>query len=382
MTRFSCMRRLFALIVKEFLAIVKDPKSRFVVVGPPVIQFFVFGYAATYDLKNVPYAVLDQARTAETRALLARFEAAEAFRRVRTLNTVDQIEPVINRQEARLVLHLDGEFARCLRSGRSAPLQVIADGRKSNVALIALGYVNRIVRAHNRRSLDRARSAGPGSRVRLDDRAWFNRNLRSRWFITSALGGIICMVVVLVLTALSVAREREFGTFDQLLVAPFSSWEILIGKSVPGMVFGLADALILSMAAVWWFGVPFRGSVGVLTLLLSVFTLAIVGVGLFISSLSRTMQQALLGGFIFIMPAVILSGFATPLANMPVWLREATRINPVRYVVTALRRLFLEGVELRALWPQMWPLAAIACVTLPLAAAFFRSCRPCGPPAP
>jgi ABC-2 type transport system permease protein len=180
------------------------------------------------------------------------------------------------------------------------------------------------------------------------------------------------MVVVIVLTSLSVAREREFGTFDQLLVAPFSPHEILIGKAVPGMLFGVADGLLMSLAAVLWFGIPFRGSMFCLVLILATFVLSIVGVGLFISSLSRTMQQGLLGAFIFMMPAVILSGFVTPLANMPQWLQQATIINPMRYVVIALRQVFLEGAGFSIVWPQLVPLLLSAVVMLPLAGWFFR----------
>lgn len=365
-------RRIFALIVKEFLAILKDPKSRFVVVAPPILQFFIYGYAATYDLKNAPYAVLDQSRTPASRDLLARFQAADAFRQVAELESPAEIEEMINNQAARLVLHIGPEFARDLQVGRTARVQVILDGRESNVALIALGYVNRIVLDFNRRLEVAQSTLTPAPRLRLDEHAWFNSNLQSRWFITSALGGIISMVVVMVLTSLSVAREREFGTFDQLLVAPFTPWEILAGKAIPPMTLGMAEGFLMSFAAAFWFGIPFRGSIAALAASLGLFVLAIVGVGLFISSLSRTMQQGLLGSFIFMMPAVILSGFTTPLANMPGWLEKSTRVNPMRYIVIALRRIALEGADIDVVWPQLWPLALIACVTLPVAGWFFR----------
>jgi ABC-2 type transport system permease protein len=211
---------------------------------------------------------------------------------------------------------------------------------------------------------------GPGAV--LVDRPWFNANLQSRWFIVSALGGIISMVVVMILTSLSVAREREFGTFDQLLVAPFMPGEILIGKSLPGMFFGLMDALLFCLGAVYWFGVPFRGTIPSLVLAISCFIIAMVGVGLLVSSLSMTMQQALLGSFVFMMPSVILSGFATPIENMPRWLQIGTLCNPLRHIITALRDIFLEGAGSSILWPQIWPLLLIACFTLSLAAWLFR----------
>jgi len=366
------VRRIIALTIKEFIMILKDPKSRFVIIGPPLIQFFVFGYAATYDLKNVRYAVFDESRTAESRQLLSRFEGSENFELTMTLLNEKEIAFMINREKARLVIHIGPEFSRDLHNGRPATLQVIVDGRNSNVALIALGYIGSIVEQYNQDLVKNGVVSMNGPGVVLVDRSWFNANLQSRWFIVSALGGIISMVVVMILTSLSVAREREFGTFDQLLVAPFNPGEILVGKSLPGMFFGIMDALLFSVGAVYWFGVPFRGTVPTLVLALGCFIITIVGVGLLVSSLSMTMQQALLGSFVFMMPSVILSGFATPIENMPHWLQIGTLINPLRHIITALRNIFLEGAGVSMIWPQLWPLLLMAGFTLPLAGWMFR----------
>jgi ABC-2 type transport system permease protein len=368
----NVLRRIVALVMKEFVMILKDPKTRFVVIGPPLIQFFIYGYAATFDVKNVRYAVFDEDRSVASRQLLARLKGSDNFQLVGTLTAEHQIDTVINGQKARLVIHIGPQFNRDLHNGRQAPVQIIVDGRNSNVALIAMGYINAIVEDFNRSLTATAspRAAGPG--VVLVERAWFNANLQSRWFIVSALGGIISMVIVMILTSLSVAREREFGTFDQLLVAPFTPGEILLGKSLPGMFFGLLDALIFSMGAVYWFSVPFRGTVPALLFSLACFIVTIVGVGLLVSSLSTTMQQALLGSFVFLMPSVILSGFTTPLENMPHWLQTGTLINPLRYITIALRMIFLEGADTADVWPHIWPLLIITSLTLPLAAWLFR----------
>jgi ABC-2 type transport system permease protein len=369
----SALRRIAALIVKEFVMILKDKKSRFVIIGPPLIQFFVFGYAATYDLKNVRYAVFDEARTAESRDLLARLDGSDSFERVATLSAAHQIDTMIDHQKARLVVHIGPGFSRDLYTGHPASVQVIVDGRNSNVALIAMGYIGTIVEDYNRRLVESGvleNGRAPG--VTLIDRAWFNANLQSRWYIVSALGGIISMVVVMILTSLSVAREREFGTFDQLLVAPFTPGEILVGKALPGMFFGLMDALLFSVGAVFWFGVPLRGSIVALLLTFICFIIAIVGVGLLVSSLAKNMQQALLGSFVFMMPAVILAGFTTPIENMPDWLQIGTLINPLRYVIVALRMIFLQGADTAVVWPQLWPLMIMAIVMLPLAGWLFR----------
>jgi ABC-2 type transport system permease protein len=364
------LRRISALILKEFAAILKDPRSRIVIVGPPLIQFFMFGYAATYDLKNVRYAAFDEDRSTESRQLLSRLMGSENFELVQTLHSDEQINTVIDRQRARLVVHIGPTFSRDLHNGVPTKIQVILDGRNSNVALVALGYLGTIVEQFNRDLAARG-IAGQGG-VLLEERAWYNANLQSRWFMISGLGGVISMVVVMILTSLTVAREREFGTFDQLLVAPFRPGEILIGKSVPGMLFGLLDALIFSAGAVLWFHIPFRGTLLALVIALACFIVTIVGVGLLVSSLSMTMQQALLGSFVFMMPAVILSGFTTPIENMPHWLQIGTYANPIRYIIQALREIFLEGAGLPMIWPQLWPLLLMACFTLPAAAWMFR----------
>ncbi|MFO7964768.1 MAG: ABC transporter permease [Desulfobacterales bacterium] len=366
------LRRIIILIWKEFKMVLKDPKSRIVVVGPPLIQFFVFGYAATFDLKNVRYAILDEASTTESRELSARFEASKTFKLVKNLSSCHEIASLLDNGEVRLVIHIGPEFSRKIHQAQTAQVQVLVDGRNSNVAMMALGYVGTIVTEYNQKIAAAEETNQDLPVLMLEERFWFNRNLESRWFIISALGGIISMVVVIIITSLSVAREREFGTFDQLLVAPFSPAEILIGKSIPGIVFGFFDALIFCIGAVYWFGVPFRGSVADLVLVLACFVIAIVGVGLLISSLSVTMQQALLGSFVFIMPAVILSGFTTPIANMPRWLQFGTLINPLRYIIEALRRIFLQGAETASIWPQLWPLIIMAFVTLPAAGWLFR----------
>lgn len=367
------LRRILALVVKEFLLVLKDKKSRFVIIGPPLIQFFVFGYAATYDLKDVRYAILDESRSTLSRQLLGKVDGSGIFRLTGDLSNQDQIAEFIDSEKARLVIHISRDFEERLRKSESVSIQVIADGRNPNVALIALGYLSSIVQQFNQDLVQQGLAETGSPRLQLVDRAWFNGNLQSRWFIVSALGGIISMVVVMILTSLSVAREREFGTFDQLLVAPFTPGEILVGKSLPGITFGLLDALIFSAGAVLWFHVPFRGTIIALVVSLLCFIVTMVGVGLLVSSLSMTMQQGLLGSFIFIMPAVTLSGLATPIENMPQWLQQVNMINPVRYIIIALRSIFLQGADLAMVWPHIWPLLIMSSITLPLAAWLFRA---------
>jgi len=245
------VRRIIALMFKEFVMILKDPKSRFVIIGPPLIQFFVFGYAATYDLKNVRYAVFDESRTPESRQFLSRLAGSENFELTKTLLAEKEIDVVINREKVRLVIHIGPDFSRNLHISRPATLQVIVDGRNSNVALIALGYIGSIVEQYNRELVRKGVVSMKGPGVVLVDRAWFNANLQSRWFIVSALGGLISMVVAMILTSLSVAREREFGTFDQRLISPINPADIFVIKSLPVMFVVLMDALLFAKETVY-----------------------------------------------------------------------------------------------------------------------------------
>lgn len=364
------MSRLTALVIKEFLALLRDARSRFVIIGPPVIQLLVFGYAATFDLTDVPLAVYDESRTVKSRELIARFAGSPNFRRVSTLQNDGEIAPLIDNKQVLMVLHIGPQFSRYLRTDGNADVQVIVDGRNSNTAMIASGYAQTIIQNYN---IEWARRQGVrGPPARLDTRAWFNPNLVSRWFIVPGIVGLLTLVVTMLVTALSVAREREQGTFDQLLVTPYHPWEILVGKAVPGFVIGLLESTIIITVAVFWFRVPLLGSLLTLYTGVALFLLSAIGVGLMISSLSVTQQQGLLGAFLFLVPAIILSGFSTPIANMPPFVQKLTYLNPMRYFMTILRGVFLQGTPFNLLLDQFWPLAVIGLVTLILAGWLFR----------
>jgi len=269
-----------------------------------------------------------------------------------------------------MVVRIGPTFGADLRAGRPAPLQVLLDGRNSNTAQIALNYVGQIVESFNR---DWSATTGRGvPPVRLQMRAWFNPNLESRWFFIPGVAGILTLLVSMVTTGMSVAREREQGTFDQLLVTPLRPAEILLGKAIPGLIIGMLEATLVIFLAVAWFDIPLRGELSALYAGVFLFVLAAVGVGLMISSLAVTLQQALLGGFLFMVPAVILSGFATPIANMPAMIQWITLVDPLRYFVIILRGVFLEAASFENLLPQFWPLALIALGSLGIAGWLFR----------
>jgi len=363
-------QRIAALMRKEFLALLKDRRSRFVLILPPMIQLLVFGYAATFDLNNIAYALYDEDKGQAARELAATFRGSANFREVASVASVGEIAPLVNSRRVLLVVRFGPQFTRDLIVGNPAPLQVIVDGRNSNTALIALNYVRTIVNRFNDQWSNAREWPKPPARLQI--RAWFNPNLESRWFFIPGIVGVITLLITLLVTALSVAREREQGTFDQLLVTPLRPVEILLGKALPGFIIGFLEATVIILVATLWFRIPLLGSLLVLYVGLALFLLSAVGVGLMISSLAITQQQGLLGAFLFMVPAVILSGFATPIANMPPAVQAITLIDPLRYFLVILRKVFLEGVSFDVLLPEMWPMAVIGALALFFSGWLFR----------
>ncbi len=362
--------KILALAVKEFLALMRNKVARMTLFVPPLVQLIIFGYAATFNIRDISYAVYNQDSGAASRELLAHFSGSPYFRQKAVLTSDRQIAPEIDNRHVLLVIHIGPRFSSDLLAHRPARVQVIIDGRNSNTAALANNYVSEATEAFNR---DWARTHGWGQPpAQLFVRSWFNPDLLSRWFIVPGIVGLLTLVVTLLTTGLSVARERESGTFDQLLVTPLGPFDILIGKSIPGLVIGMAEATLIMVAAVFWFDVPFTGSLLALYLGLFLFVVSGIGIGLMISSLAVTQQQGALGVFLFMVPAVILSGFATPIANMPGVVRYVTYFDPLRYFLVVLRGTFLEGDGVGVLASQYAALAALAFVSMVFASWLFR----------
>jgi ABC-2 type transport system permease protein len=362
--------RIRALVAKEFIVIWKDKRSRVVIIVPPLIQLMVFGYAATFDVTHVRTVVFNEDNGLASRDLVARFEGSPTFDVIGHISSAAQIDEAIDSREASLVLRVGQTFSKDITSAQPASVQLIVDGRESNTALIIVGYASDVIADY---SNDWASAHGePAPPAKLVVRPWFNANLESRWFFVPGIVALLTMVVTMVVTALSVAREREVGTFEQLLVTPFRPMEILVGKSVPPMVIGVFEGAVVTTAAVFWFDIPLRGDPAVLLAGLLLYLLAVVGVGLMISAIARTQQQAILGAFLFLVPAVILSGFATPISNMPTAIQDLTLVNPMRYFLVIVRGVFLEGLPLEIVFSHLWPMAIIAVITLAGAAWMFR----------
>jgi len=363
--------RLLALIVKELLIVLRDPRSRVVLVGPPLVQLIVFAFAATLEVKRVEVVVLDQDEGRAGVELVHRIEGAPTFASVRSVHGPAELRRNIDEQRAVAAIEIGPSFSRDLAAGRPASVQILLDGRRSNSAQIVAGYIGEII--NDFLAEENAHLHRPPGVPQVLARNWFNSNLTYRWFMLPGLIAIIAQLMGVIVTALSVARERELGTFDQLMVSPLRTSEILLGKTLPPLIIGLVNVTLYVGVAVMLFGVPLRGSLLHLYGSAVFFLAAVVGVGLFISALSTTQQQAILGAFLFIAPATMLSGFATPLENMPEWLQPITLINPLRYFLVVTRGVFLKGMTLDAVIANTAPMLAIAVVTLSGSALLFRS---------
>lgn len=365
-TVLDYVARIASLFRKEMLALVKDPANRSLLFVPALLQALLFGYGATYDLTHVPYAVLDQSRGSASTELLARLDGTGVFERVATLSSSNQIATMIDTGSALLVVSIPSDFEARLASGQQAPLQVILDGRNSSTAGSAASYISSIVATYNA-------SLADTSAVTIVRRSWFNPNFESRWNMMPGLIASLSMMQTLMLAALSVAREREQGTFDQLLVTPLTPLQILIGKALPSILVGLLQSTIIFLIILFWFQIPMNGSVWLLYLGLITFTTASVGIGLSISAVSLTMQQAMLYTFMLVMPLMLLSGLLTPVRNMPYILQVLTYANPLRFGIDLVRRVYLEGALLADVATDFVPLLVVAAITLPLAGWLFRN---------
>lgn len=362
--------RLSALIVKELLAVLRDPKGRAILIVPPIVQLLVFSYAATLEVRNVDLAVLNRDGGRWGRELVHRIEGAPTFRQVTPVESPAILRDAIDTQRVIAAVQIGPSFSRDIEAGTPTDLQIILDGRKSNASQIVAGYLNQIVSALAADATAGRRPAAPT--IRVVPRNWFNPNLTFPWFMVPNLIASIALLIGLIVTALSIARERELGTFDQLMVSPLRTHEILIGKLVPPLLIGMVHITVYILAAVFVFGVPLRGSLLLLYGSAVFYLLAVVGLGLLISALSMTQQQAILGAFLFMVPAMLLSGFATPIENMPSWLQPVTLVNPLRYFLVVVKGVFLKDLPVREVVGNTVPLALIALATLNAAAWLFR----------
>lgn len=361
------LRRILALIKKEFITIWKDPKSRGIIIAMPLLQLFVFANAITMEVKNIDVALIDRSNSIESRELISRFEHSPRFRKFYYVTNEKEFKDKIDNQKVQIGIYINNDFGVNVKRKTKSNVLVVADGRQTNSAAIAGGYATQIINNYNSEI-----TGIKGAAINPVIRNWFNPNLEYRWYILTVIIAMLALVITLLLTALSIAREREMGTFDQLIVSPLSSFEILLGKTIPPLIIAMSLTIIMTLIVTTCFKVPFAGSILLFLIAVFISLLSIVGVGLFISSISKTQQQAILGVITFQMPAVLLSGFISPIEDMPLFWQYLTWINPVRFFMVLTRGIFLKGMGFYDVFVNLIPLIIIAIITLSLASWTFK----------
>jgi ABC-2 type transport system permease protein len=369
------IERLRVMLLKEYIELWRDPWAIFRLVVPLVLQVIIYGYAATFDVSHVATAIVDLDHSQASRDLVSHFAAAGRFSIVDTAASEQQALRDIDTNKAVIAVLVHAGFAQHLQDGSGAPLEIVVDGSNSNTAMIASGYVGSIVSQFEAQHASDERSGGAAPQfiaVSLQERPWFNVGLDDRWFFIPGVIGTLTLMQVISLTAFAVVREREVGTLEQILVTPVRSIEFILGKTIPFFLIGLADILLVAVLGVLWFRVPFVGSPVVMFLGASLFLFAALGLGLFLSTVSRTQQQAFSLNFFILNPIFILSGFAFPISSMPTILQWLTLVNPLRYFLVVIRDVFLKGVGIGVLWPELGAMALFAAVMLSISVFRFK----------
>ena len=368
--------RIKAILIKEFKQVLRDPRMKTVILISPILQIILFGYAANKDIDFIPTAIYDQDNTKESRELLKKFTYSGYFVPKYYINSQTEQDLMVDKGLTNAVLRIDRGFGRDIKAGRDANIQLTLDGTDSNTAMIISGYASSIMSKYQYDLLkSQADSLGLQFKipsVDLRDRAWFNENLISRNYYLPGVIASIVTIMSLLLTAMAIVREKEIGTMEQLIVSPLRPLELIFGKLLPFGVIALFQCALITSLGIFWFHIPFRGSIALLALATGVYLFTALGIGLFISTIAATQQEAMMSVFLFYMPTFLLSGFAYPIANMPLVIQWFTLINPMRYFLTIIRGIFLKGVGMDVLWPQFIPLLIIGIFVITMSALRFQ----------
>lgn len=355
--------RLRELIRKEFIQLFRDKRNRGILIVAPLIQILVFGYVVNFDIRTVRVALLDQSMTRESRAIADALSGGGVFRITHHLRSDREIEKVLLSGNTDLVFKIGPDLSEKIRRGETAQVQILVDGTVSNMAAVRIAYVMTVLDRLNQQFL---RELYPFQltygRIDLRLRTWYNPNLYSRYFFVPGIVAFVVMLVSLLFTSMAVIKEKEAGTMEQLIVTPLKPYELIIGKTIPYIAVSLLQMILVTALAVWWFELPLNGSVLLFFLAICLFLLSTLGIGLFISTISSTQQQAMMTTFFFIQPAFLLSGFVFPIANMPTVIQWLTLLNPFRYILVIIRGIFLKGVGWSVLWPQFLLLAVLGVI--------------------
>jgi ABC-2 type transport system permease protein len=376
--------RIRVILRKEIIQALREPRMRWLLFAPPMIQLVIFGYAVNLDVDHARIAWMDMDRTPESRDLRARFEGSGRFDVVATPANQQQVQEVLDRGQANAVIQILPQFARQLKRGQATAVQVLVDGTNSNTAELVSSYATEVIADYASDSSAaqrqvRVMARSPNAAVNTDftevtsrTRVWFNPDLYSRNYFVPGVIVNITMIVTMMLTAMAIVREKEIGTMEQLMVTPVRPIELMIGKTLPFAVVGLLDVCLITSAALIIFHIPLRGNILLLLFCSVLYLMTTLGAGLFLSTISQTQQQAMMGNFFFTTPAFMLSGFAFPIRNMPVPVQYLTYLNPLRYFIEIVRGIFLKGTGIAILWPQMICLAVYGATVLGLSVNRFH----------
>ncbi len=369
--------RIKEMLIKEFILLIRDPKMRYLVLLIPILQTLIFGYAVTTDVKNISTAIFDEDKSVESRALIEAFTHSGYFDFDYNLTHDNEMADIMNYGKATAILHIPRGFQDDLKLGKSVNVQGIIDGTDSNMASVVQNYMSRIVvqesdtiAAVRNKTFSPLQTSLPS--VDLVNRAWFNENLESRNFYVPGILATVVTLLTLTLTSMAIVREKEIGTMEQVMVTPIRRSEFIIGKTIPFILIGFFNVTVILLFAVFWFEVPLRGQVALLYTGISFYLLTTLGAGLMISTICQTQQQAMMSAFLFYFPCILLSGFIFPIANMPIYIQYLTYLNPLRYFLLVIRGVFLKGVGLEILWPQMILLSIMGLCILTIATRSFK----------
>jgi len=363
--------RIRQMIIKEFIQVFRDRRMKAIIFVVPLIQLMIFGYAVTMDVNNIPTAVYDLDKSYESRELLRRLESSGYFDILYFVESPEAIKELLDKGKVITAIQMDRGFSADIKKGIKTEVQVLLDGTDSNTATIAMNYASRVVAKY---AADIGRKHLSSSPALLDvrTRAWYNPDLKSRNYNVPGVIALMIMLICILLTSMAIVREREIGTMEQLMVTPIKPVEFILGKTIPFALIGFFDMFLVAVVGLSWFNIPIRGSIPLLTLSTAIYLLSVLGIGLFISTISKTQQQALMATFLFFAPAVLLSGFMFPIENMPEIIQYGTYLNPLRYFLVILRGIFLKGNGINILWPQMAALLALGTTVITISSLRFK----------
>ncbi len=365
--------RIKELVRKEFIQLFREKKNLPLLLIAPFIQMIIFGYVVTTDVKDIKVAVMDQSMTRESRMLMDAFDANNVFRITHYAKNSGELEEMLLKRKVHLAVNIGPDFSEHIRKGDSAAIQIIADGSMSNISATRVAYVSTLLNDFNRklmRELYQREIKHVNIEARI--RAWYNPNLDSQNFFVPGIVAFLIMLVSLLFTSLAIIREKEAGTIEQLIVTPIKPFELILGKTIPYAIIALVQMIMVIAFAVFWFSVPLKGSLLLLFCGVFLFLISTLGIGLFISTISNTQQQAMMTTFFFILPFFMLSGLVFPIANMPRLIQWFTFLNPLRYFLVIIRGIFLKGVGLEPLWPQFLGLFVLGVAVFTGSVRFFR----------